>query len=168
MADVGRTLLRAVASAIVVVAAVTQIVVIAYYWWDLGREVSCERLIYWGEWIECLHGYSHLYIQMTELALGSWLVAGLSMLLGRSVPAYISVVIPAALGFALFRFSISYWHQAVTPYRPFGGPTPWDILLFTMTIGVIAVFFVGPAIGGWLLGLNARIRRRSLRAPIAN
>jgi hypothetical protein len=32
---------------------------IASTWWTSDPRVSCDRLLYWGEWIDCLHGKSH-------------------------------------------------------------------------------------------------------------
>jgi hypothetical protein len=125
-------------------------------WWQFDSRLSCDRLPYWGEWIECLHGTSHLYIPMAEIAVGSWFVGGAAMLLGRFLPRYISVIVPARVAIAFIGFIVGYWYTAITPYRPFGEPIPWDIFRFAIIAGVLAVYLMGPVAGAWLFGLSAR------------
>jgi hypothetical protein len=155
---------RLMAGAAVFISVAIQAIVIALSWWEFDPRLSCDRLLYWGEWIECLHGTSHQYILIIEMAVGSWLVAGITMLLGRFLPWYISVILPAGATAVFILWMIGYWHTAVTPYRPFGEPTLGDFFYFAMVAGPVAVFLVGPITGAWLFGLSARARRLLLKA----
>jgi hypothetical protein len=114
-----------------------------------------------------LHGTSHQYVLTLELAVGSWIVGGVAMLLGRFVPPYISVLPPAASVMALIFFLVDFWHTVLMPYWPFGEPTLQDIFHFAIVAGPLAVFVVGPVTGAWLFGLSARARRLLLKEPRA-
>jgi hypothetical protein len=162
LTDAKRKALRTAAVAIVIVSIVTQALLIAYYWWNFDPRVSCDRLPHWGEWIACLHGISHLYILTAEQAVGSWLIAGVAMLLGRFVPPYISAIVPGGIAVVFVWFLIDHWHETVTPYAHFGVPTVWHVTAFATVAAVIAVLLVAPVAGGWLLGLCARTSRRPL------
>jgi hypothetical protein len=152
--------LRILAGAILLISVATQIVLIVYYWWNFDPRVSCDRLSGWGEWIVCLHGISHLHILAAEQAVGSWLVAGIAMLLGRFLSPYISIVVPGGAAATFIWFMIDYWHDAVTPYAHFGVPTVWHVTVFTITISTLAAHLLGPVAGAWLWGLCARADRR--------
>jgi hypothetical protein len=161
--DAKRKALRLAARGLVLVSIATQLLIIANDWWDSDPRVSCDRLPYWNEWIACLHGKSHSYVPMAEFAVGIWIVAGIAMLLGRFLPPYISGIVPASVAVVLILLMIGHWDEAVIPYAPFGQPTLWDILRFTMTSGAFAAYLVGPVAGAWLLGVYARARHRPLR-----
>jgi hypothetical protein len=167
--DSKRKVLRTTAATIVLISIAVQACLIAYYWWDFDPRTSCDRLPHWGEWITCMHGISHLHIVIAEMAIGSWLVAGIAMLLGRFLPPYISIVVPGAVTAALTSYAMYNWHETVMPYADFGTPTFWSVFRFTIEIGVVGIQVLGPVAGAWLLGLNARARRRSLStaAPMA-
>src|SRR5947209_1401979 len=84
--------LRILGKIIVWISLVTQIVVIAIFWWQFDPRTSCDRLIYWGEWIKCMHGQSHIYVVFAEMAVSAWLAAGVGMLLARFLPVYASAI----------------------------------------------------------------------------
>lgn len=167
MTDARRKMLRIAAVAIVLISVATQTLLIANSWWDFDPRLTCDRLPYWQEWIECLHGESHLYIQMAELAVGSWLIAGVATLLGRFLPPYISAIVPGCVAVGFIWFMNRYWHEAVTPYAPFGQPTLSNVFAFTIVCGALATYLVGPVAGAWLLGLYARTGRRPFRVSTA-
>jgi hypothetical protein len=108
-----------------------------------------------------MHGISHLHIVIAEIAISSWLVGGIAMLLGRFLPPYISILVPGAVTTPLISYATSYWHETVMPYADFGTPTFWSIFRFTIEIGAAGIQVLGPVAGAWLLGLSAA-RRRSL------
>jgi len=155
--------LRLTAGAVIVIAVAIQTLFIAFSWWDFDPRLSCDRLLYWGEWIECLHGTSHQYILTIEFAASSWIVGGIAMLLGLFLPRYISVLLPAGAAVASILVMIEMWDTQVTPYVPFGEPTPRDIFHFAIVAGSGAVFLVGPITGAWLFGLSARAGRLRLK-----
>jgi hypothetical protein len=155
--------LRLTASAVVIISVAVQILFIAASWQEFDSRLSCDRLLYWGEWIECLHGTSHLYILAIELAVGSWLVAGTAMLLGRFLPRYISVFVPAGASAAFIYGAIEYWYVEVTPRIPFGEPTLRDIFGFAIAAGLFAVYLVGPVTGTWLFGTIRRAGELTLK-----
>jgi hypothetical protein len=155
--------LRLTAGAVVVISVAIQTLLIALSWWDFDPRLSCDRLLYWGEWIECLHGTSHQYILTIEFAVSTWIVGGVAMLLGRFLPPYISVLPPAAAVVESILLMIDVWHTALMPYWPFGEPTLRDIFDFAIVAGALAVFLVGPVTGAWLFGLSARASRLLLK-----
>ena len=159
--DSKRKVLRAAAATIVLLSIAVQASLIAYYWWNFDPRTSCDRLPHWGEWITCMHGISHLHIVIAEIAISSWLVGGIAMLLGRFLPPYISILVPGAVTTPLISYATSYWHETVMPYADFGTPTFWSIFRFTIEIGAAGIQVLGPVAGAWLLGLSAA-RRRSL------
>ena len=147
MANAKRKPLHIAAGSVVAISAAIQIPHVVLSWLEFDARLSCDRLPYWGEWIECLHGTSHQYILNVETAIGSWFVAGVAMLLGRFVPRYISVFVPAGAAAVFILSRIEYWYTEVTPYRPFGEPTLLDIFHFAITAGVFAAYLVGPIAG---------------------
>ena len=167
MTDTKRNVLRVAARALLLISFAIQILFIAYYWWSFDTRLSCNRLQYWGEWIQCLHGESHLHIRLAEIAILSWPVSGLAWLLGRYLPPYISAIVPAGLIAAFVRYAIGQWHANVVPYAPFGETTFWDLLSFVTTYGLAAVYLLGPVVGTWLLGFATRVERRRLRVSTA-
>jgi hypothetical protein len=66
--DAKRKLLRIAALGVVLISLAIQIMVIGDLWWDFDPRRSCDRLLYWDEWIACLHGTSHMYILSAEVA----------------------------------------------------------------------------------------------------
>lgn len=147
MTDARRKVLRSAACVLVIVSLAIQIPFVAYYWWDFDPRLSCHRLQHWREWIDCLHGESHLYILLAEIIVLSWLVAGIVWLLARFLPPFISALVPGCLALALVWYAINNWHANVVPYAPFGETTFWDTLSFVTGFGIAAVYVVGPAIG---------------------
>ena len=81
------------------------------------------------------------------------------MLLGRFSPPYISVIVPCGVAVWFIWWLVGYWDEAVTPYAPFGEPTLWNVVVFTMQAGVLAAYLIGPVVGAWLLALQARVRK---------
>jgi hypothetical protein len=160
--DSTRKVLHAAGATIVFSSIAVQAWLLAFYWWNFDPRTSCDRLPYWGEWITCLQGISHLHIVITEMAISSWLVAGIAMLPGRFLPPYISILGPGAIGAALISYAMSYWHETVTPYADFDTPTFWSVFRFAIEIGAVGIQVLAPVAGAWLLGLSARVRRRSL------
>jgi hypothetical protein len=154
---------RIVAAVFLFTSLATQTLLIAHYWWEFDPRLSCDRLPYWGEWIDCLHGKSHLYLVLTEMALGSWLIAGVAMLLGRFIPIFISVIVPGGVAILVVWYMVVYWYEEVIPRAPFGEPTARDVFVFALTAGVFAAHWIGPVIGAWLFGLCARADDRLLR-----
>jgi hypothetical protein len=155
-----RSALRNAARILVLASLVGQAVIIGYSGWEADPRLSCERLPYWGEWIDCLHGRSHDYVTNTEAAICVWLVAGVAMLFGRHLPAYISVLVPGVVCAGFVSWMAETWRASVMPYAVFGRPELWDIL-FAKFVGEAAIFVVCPVIAAWLLGWHARRERRA-------
>jgi hypothetical protein len=161
MNDAKRWKLRIAACALALTALVVQVPVIIALWWNFDPRLSCHRLLYWNEWITCLHGQSHLHILTTELAVAIWTIAGVGMALGRFLPWHISMLVPVGIAVALTWFLIDHWHQ---DFRPRTDPilSGRDIFNFSVLAGGLASFLVGPVAGAWLWGFCGRGRRRSL------
>jgi hypothetical protein len=157
---------RVVSACILVISLVLQGLLIAYLWLIFDSRVSCERLIRWDEWISCIHGMSHLHVIVSEIAVGSWLVAGAAAFAARSLPPYISFVFPGSTAALCLWYMIVYWHENVVPYAPFGVPTAQQVLVFSVAAGLWAVCFAGPAAGAWLFGFLTRAQRRSSIAAL--
>ena len=159
-----RSALRTAARVLVIVSLVGQAVIIGYSWWEADPRVSCERLPHWGEWIECLHGRSHDYVTNTEAAICIWLVAGVAMLFGRYLPAYVSVLVPGVACAGFVSWMVSTWRTAVMPYAVFGEPELRDVLLFAKLVGELTIYVLFPVIAAWLLGWHARREHRRLHS----
>lgn len=168
MKDGNYTAFRVVSWAILIVSLVIQGLFITYYWLDFDPRVSCERLMRWDEWISCMHGKSHLYIVSSEMAVGAWFAAGAAALVGRILPPYISITVPAGVAALCFWFLIRYWNESVAPHASFGVPSPKEVFVFAVATGLVAAYMAGPAAGAWLLGLRARARRRLARPKPVN
>jgi hypothetical protein len=149
---------RIAALVLLAVAAVLHIIVIAYTLWNFDPNVSCDRLLYWTEWLECMHGESHAYVWTTEIALSSWVIAGVAMLAGRRLRPYVSVLVPGSIVILIGWFLTDYWRETVVAYAPFGQTTIWNAFAFMGTAVQIVVFCAGPAAGAWLLGLCRRYK----------
>jgi hypothetical protein len=162
MSGAKRSGLRIAAGAIALTSVATQVLLLVYYWWDFDLRLSCDRLLYWNEWIACLHGTSHLHVLTAEFAIAVWVVAGIGMTLGRFLPPYISILLPVSVAVVLILYLIGYWQQ---DFRPRAEPilSVRDIFNFSVTAGALAVFLVGPVAGAWLWGLFSRRHRRLLR-----
>jgi hypothetical protein len=154
--------LRIAAGGVVLTSVAAQALILVYFWWDFDPRLSCDRLLYWNEWITCLHGTSHLYILTAESAVAVWVVAGIGTALGRFLPPYISILLPVGMAVVLILYLIGYWQL---DFRPRAEPilSVWDIFNFSVTAGALAVFLVGPVAGAWLWGLFSRRHRRLLR-----
>ena len=140
------------AAVVVVAAAVTiEVLSLAVDWWRSDPRLSCERLLYWDEWIECMHNSGHLYIPDLEILAVSWPVAGVAMLLGRFAPWYVSLVLPAgAAGILVVSILVTGSNQL------FLGSSVLSALL-------AAGFLCGPTIGACFYGMSARARRTERR-----
>jgi len=158
-----RSALHTAARILIFAAVVTQVFTIVYSWWNAYPGVSCNRLPYWGEWIDCLHGPSHAYVENTEIVIFIWIFAGVATLIGRYLPVYVSVLVPGLACAGFIALMVSAWSTAVMPYAVFGTPELWDVLLFAKSVGVLTIELVCPIIAGWLLGFQAR-RRRLVRS----
>lgn len=159
MKDRKPKLLSTLGRGLVLIAFTMHVLAIAIYWWGFDPRLSCERLPGWGEWISCMHGSSHVHITMAETAVVCWLIAGITLVLGRSVPFYISIILPVAIIGCFIWGTIVYWHQDVTSYMPFGETTLSQKMIFTVNVGMVFIYVVLPAAGAWLLGMNAREAR---------
>jgi hypothetical protein len=155
--------LRVVSGCILVISFVIQGLVLTNLWLGLGFDsrISCERLIRWDEWISCMHGMSHLHIIASEIAVGSWLIAGAAAFAGRSFPPYISLVVPGSMAAICLWWMIDHWNANVVPHAPFGVPTAQEVFITAVATGILAVYLAGPAAGAWLLGFLTRAQRRS-------
>jgi hypothetical protein len=153
-----RRTLRGAALVLVAVAAVLQIIMIAYTLWNFDSNVSCDRLLYWSEWLDCMHGQSHAYVRTTELALSSWIIAAIAVFAGRRLPPYVSVLVPGSIAILIGWFLTDYWRETVVLYAPFGQATIWDAIGFMITAVLVVIFSLGPAAGAWLLGLYRRYK----------
>jgi len=143
---------------VLMVSAATQFLTIGYYWWHFEPRLSCDRLLYWGEWLDCLHGPSHIHVTMFEFAMGCWLIGGLAALLGRYLPAYVSVLLPLILAIVMTWFMIDQVRDHIYIY---GELTASNFLLSIVSTAILLVFVAGPSTGGWLAGMR---RRKWLRA----
>ena len=151
-------LLRPVGVAIACLGAATQLTLIVSAWWKFDPSLSCDRLHRWGEWLDCLQGRSHAYVITTEGAIISWAIAGAVLFLARFIPPYISILLPTIVVAGISAYLADIWHQAYVAYAPFGETTFKDALAFTETALPIIAFYVGPSVGGWLLGIYRRYR----------
>lgn len=158
---------RIVSWSVLLVSLVIQALSITYRWWDFDPRLSCERLVRWDEWISCMHSHSHLYVSYFELAVGAWLAAGIAASAARMLPPYISVIAPGGVIALWFWEMTNYWNEDVVPYAiihyPFEVPTPTIVLSFAVTAGYLAAYMVAPVAAAWLLGFQARTRRRLAR-----
>lgn len=136
---------------------------IVHAWYDFDPRLSCDRLAQWGEWISCLHGRSHAYLMMIEVAVASWTIAVLALLLTRFRSTYILAIVPlAAIGFFIFG-SVIYWNKFVVPYASFGRASSSQIIGFTIVECLMLLYMGSPLVGACLLGLHARRKRFSAR-----
>lgn len=160
--SVNANALRTTARVLALAAVVTQVLQTTYLWWNFDPHLSCERLLYWGEWLDCLHGRSHAYVVNAEDAILIWMVAGLAMLFARFVPVYASIVVPGVACVGFVALVLDAWRTGVMPYAVFGRPELWDVLLFGKSAGLAMIEVMCPIIAGWLFGFNGRRERRRL------
>jgi hypothetical protein len=139
--------LRIAALVLVAVAAVVHVEMITEALWNFDPNVSCDRLLRWSEWPDCMHGRSHAYVWTTELAFFSWIFAGVAMLAGRRSRPYVSVVVPGSIAALIGWFLADYWRETVIPYAPFGQTTIWDAVNFMKMAVPMVLSYVGPAAG---------------------
>jgi hypothetical protein len=153
--------LRRVGIVLIVAALTIQVFEIGKYWWQADPRVICARLHYWRDWLDCVHGKSHLYVSVTETAFATWLFAALSWFLGKILPHWISVILPIFAIVALGWVIIGQWYEVVMPYAHFGRPELDDVLAFALSESRLIPFFVAPPLGTWLCAVAARKRRRT-------
>jgi len=136
-------------AAVVVVAAAVAIeaLSVAADWWRSDPRLSCEHLLYWGEWIDCMHNSGHLYVPDLEALAVSWTIAGVAMLLGRFAPWYVSLVLPAAAAGILVMSILVL------------GPNQLFLGSYVLSALLLAGFMCAPTIGACLYGMSARARR---------
>lgn len=97
---------------------------------------------------------------MFEFAIGCWLTAGLTALLGRYLPAYVSVLLPLILAIVMIWFMVDQVQGHIYVY---GELTASNFLLSIVSTTILLVFVAGPSTGGWLAGLRRRKLRRAMR-----
>jgi hypothetical protein len=163
-----RKRLRIAAGAVALASVATQVLMIVFFWWDFDPRLSCDRLPYWDEWIDCLHGHSHLYILTAECAIATWIIAAVGMTFARFLPAYVSVVglggITLGLLWYLLDYLLDYWEHDFRP-RAEAVLSVWDIFNFSVTVAALGMFLVGPVIAAWFWGLDRRTHRTH-RGPL--
>src|SRR5262245_36509094 len=161
MANRKRGALWAAALIIALISAALQIAIVAGLWSQFDSRLACNRMLYWGEWLACMHGRSHLHIIYTEVSVATWAIAGIVGTLGRFLPSYISFIFPAGMAVALALVLVGFWHER---YRPGTAPTLSfsDILDFTLAVGAVALISLGPSVSSRLLVLHVRTVRRGL------
>src|SRR5829696_10586788 len=108
--------LRTASRAIWTVSVATQLLTVAYYWWNFDPRLSCDRLPYWTEWLNCLHAPFHTDVIISEVAIGVLLIAGLTVLLGRYLPAYVSVLLPLICAIAAIWAVMKQWQEQIYFY----------------------------------------------------
>jgi hypothetical protein len=155
MANRKRGLLWVAALIVALISAALHIAVFIGFWSEFDSRLSCERTIYWNEWLACMHGQSHQHVVFAEVSVAIWAVAGIVRTLGRFLPPYISFILPAGMATALAWILIRYWHEW---FRPRTAPTLSlsDILNFTLIAGAVALISLGPSVSAWLLALHKR------------
>jgi hypothetical protein len=160
MANRKRGALWVAALIVALIPAALQIAILVGLWLQFDSRLSCDRMIYWNEWLDCMHGQSHLHIVFAEVSVASWAVAGVVGTVGRFLPPYISFIFPAGMAVALALVLVGFWHEW---YRPRTAPTLSfsDILNFTLAAGAVALISLGPSVSAWLLGLHKRTGRRA-------
>jgi hypothetical protein len=142
------------------VSVATQLLCIAYYILDFDPRFSCDRLAYGQGWFECMHESSHTYVMMTELAVVCWLVAGIGALLGRFLPAYISIFLPVAVAIGTVWYLVGLLREYIAAH---GELYYSDVFLFARTAVILALYIVGPVTGAWLFGVHKRVVRSPTR-----
>ena len=149
---------RIAARALLVATAVIQLITIAGALNNFDPNVSCDRLLYWGEWLDCMHGRSHAYVWTIELVLFSWIIAAIAALAGRRLPPYVSAAVPGGIAAVIGLFLRDYWRETVVSYAPFGQTTIWDALNFMQVAVPMVLSYTGPAAGAWLLAIYRRYK----------
>jgi hypothetical protein len=152
MANRKRGVLWVATITIALIAAAVQIMLFVVLWSQFDTRVSCERTIYWNEWLACMHGQSHLHVVFAELSIAAWAIAGIVGSLGRFLPPYISFVFPAGIVIALAVLLIAYWNE----WTKLRTVSLSDILYFTINAGLFVLVSLGPSASAWLLALHKR------------
>jgi hypothetical protein len=137
---------------IALIAAAVQIALFVVLWSQFDSRLSCERTIYWNEWLACMHGQSHVHIVFAELFIAAWATAGIAGTLGRFLPPYVSFVFPVGIATALALLLIAYWHE----WSKLRTVSLSDILYFTINAGLFGLVSLGPSVSAWLLALHKR------------
>jgi hypothetical protein len=135
-----RKRVRLTAGSIIVISVALQSLFIPWLWWNQDPS----------------------YIIAMGSAIGSWLVAGVAMLLGRFVRGYISGLLPAGAALAFIFVMIGYWDERRIAH-PFGEPTLELMIVFALVAVFFVGFLVGPVTGAWLLGFSARVEQQGKR-----
>jgi hypothetical protein len=149
VSNASRKLLRRTAGFVIIISFAVQLLVIAVGWQRFDWRLAQDCLHY-GEWIECLHATSRPPITVIGGAVGSWLAAGVAMLMGRFLPRSISVVVPAGAGAAYTFEAITFLHGQMEPSA-----------VFVTGIGVI--YLLGPLTAAWLFATTARTSKLTLK-----
>jgi uncharacterized membrane protein len=101
---------------------------------------------------------------LTEVAVGSWVAAALTLLLGRVLPSFVSAIVPIIVTTYFIYAAVNYWDEAVTPHVVFDELTQEEsvrrqIIFFALNEAWLFACMVLPVAGAWLLGRHARRMR---------
>ncbi len=144
MTDGKRKLLLVSGRLFVITGFMFQIFWITAAWWKSDSRIVCNRLHYWSEWIDCLHGKSHAYIPLSKIALFVRFIAAIAMLLGVLLPAQVSVLLPALVAALLGTGFIENWHTSVMPYAHFDRPELEDVFIFAKYVAETTLYYFSP------------------------
>jgi hypothetical protein len=150
-----RFYLRIAGFGIILTAAVIQAVVIGIAWRNYPGS-ACDDLS-WGKQIACLHPFAY---RTGVLAFTGWCVGGIALLLGRYFIPYISFLLPAAVVAGSIWAELAFFQESGIAFWPPDAMTASKIMIFAEPFSVLALMFIGPAAGAWLVGYAARRRRR--------
>jgi hypothetical protein len=140
-----RGALRVAAYVVLSIAVVVQLGSITQYWWD---PPLCDQRLDWQHYVDYINGRFHREIVgAIEVVAGTWLVAGVAGLLGRFVPPYLSVWLPAALFGVTVMLANDYWDHRSDPE---------DTLAYWKLVSPWLACWCAPAIGAWMAGVSAR------------
>jgi hypothetical protein len=143
MTDGKRWAFRVVAVVVFLISLAAQIFLVFAVWFIAGPRPRCDHLIGRGQWIACMHELP--YFILAERCLIVWLIAGISGLLARFLPPYISAIVPVGL-------AVAYAWFLYANFELHGG----------VFVTIAALFMAGPVAGAWLWGISFRGRRRAL------
>jgi hypothetical protein len=155
MSNGKRGVLWVAALIVALISAALQIVMVAGVWSQFDSRLSCDRMISWGEWLDCMHGQSHQHILAAEVSLATWAIAGIVGALARYLAPCISFILPAGMVIVLALLLIRYWpewsRRRTAPTLSFS-----DVLNFTLMAGGVMLVLLGPSVSAWLLGFHKR------------
>jgi hypothetical protein len=136
--------LRIAGISIMITAAAAQVVLIGIFWWKDPVSPGLP-----------------MYIKFTILALTGWCLAGVALLLARYVTPYIAFILPGGLVAGSLWMVTKLLEEEGRAYWPPDVITPETIALIAGMLIALAAFYLAPAAGAWLVGYDARRRRRS-------